>query len=104
MYSYQHQFYLQLPFTLNWSEIKIETTRNTILAKVLNAVKTRRRNSNFSDNSELKSYNSRKTQISMEQGCLLWGYLVLIPAKFRNNILNGLHSCHMGSSSMKSLV
>jgi len=94
----------KLPFTLDWSKIKIETSRDTILAKVLNAVKTGEWDSDFSNILELKSYNLRKTQISVEQGCLLWGYRVIIPAKFRNNILSELHSCHMGSSSMKSLA
>lgn len=35
------------PFTLDWSKIKIETSRDTILAKVLNAVKTREWDSDF---------------------------------------------------------
>ncbi|XP_008182642.1 uncharacterized protein K02A2.6-like [Acyrthosiphon pisum] len=82
----------------------METCKDTILAKVLNAVRTGEWNSDFSNKLELESYNSRKTQISMEQGCLLWGYRVIIPAKFRNNILSELHSCHMGSSRMKSLA
>lgn len=94
----------QSPFTLDWSKIKIETSRDTVLAKLLNAVKTGEWSSDFANNLELKSYNSRKTQISLEQGCLLWGYRVIIPAKFRNNILKELHSCHMGASSMKSLA
>jgi hypothetical protein len=40
----------------------------------------------------------------MEHGCLLWDYRVIIPAKFLNKILNKLHLCHMGSSSIKNLA
>lgn len=69
----------------------------------MNAVKTGEWNSDVSNNLELKSYNSRKTQITMEQACLLWGYRVIILAKFQNKILSELHLCHMISSSMKCL-
>jgi hypothetical protein len=94
----------QAPFTLDWSKIKIETSRDPILSKVLNAVRTGEWTEDFSNSLELKSYSSRKTQISVEQGCLLWGYRVIIPMKFRNYILGELHSCHTGASSMKSLA
>ncbi|KAL4135663.1 hypothetical protein QTP88_007261 [Uroleucon formosanum] len=44
---------------------------------------------------KLKSYNLRKTQISMAEGCLLCCYRVIITIKFRNNIMSELHSYHI---------
>jgi len=52
----------QSPFTVDWSKIKIETCRDTILAKVLNAVKTGEWNSDFSNKLELKSYNNNNNK------------------------------------------
>lgn len=94
----------QSPFKLDWSKIKTEINKDPLLAKVSRAVKTGDWNGGFSNNLELKSYFLRKTQISVEQGCLLWGYRVIIPVKFRNSLLKQLHYSHMSSSSMKSLA
>lgn len=42
----------------------------------------------FSNNSELKSFSLRKSQISVEQRCLLLGYRVVTPIQFRKNKLS----------------
>lgn len=46
----------------------------------------------------------RKNEINIEQDCLLWGYRLIIPYKFRAQILKELRSSHMGIVKMKSLA
>ncbi len=46
----------------------------------------------------------RKDELSVEQGCLLWGHRVVIPSSLRDNVLQLLHSTHMGMTAMKSLA
>ena len=40
----------------------------------------------------------------MEQGCILLGYKVVIPVKFRDRLLNELHGNHPGICKMKALT
>ena len=40
----------------------------------------------------------------MEQGCVLLGYQVVIPVKFRDRLLSELHSDHPGINKMKVLA
>ncbi|KAK3697326.1 hypothetical protein QZH41_004724 [Actinostola sp. cb2023] len=51
-----------------------------------------------------KPFFTRKNELSVEQGCLLWGNLVVIPTTLRSNILLDLHSEHLGIVRMKSLA
>lgn len=54
---------------------------------------------------ELKPYFNRKDQFSIEQGLLFWGHrLVVIPSKFRTELLTELHSTHLGIVKMKSIA
>lgn len=56
----------QESFTLDWSKIEIETSRDSVLTKVLNEIKTGEWTGEFSNNLEFKLYSSRKAQISVE--------------------------------------
>ena len=48
-------------------------------------------------------YN-RRTEISVEDGCLLWGTRVIIPPKGREKVLVVLHEAHPGITRTKSLA
>lgn len=52
---------------------------------------------------ELKPYWTRRLELSLENGCILWGRRVIIPQQCQQHILNELHDCHTGMSRMKSL-
>ena len=54
--------------------------------------------------SDLFSYYSRRDELSVEHGCVLWGYRVIIPNKLRSALLSELHSGHVGASRMKELA
>ncbi|XP_061164466.1 uncharacterized protein K02A2.6-like [Saccostrea echinata] len=45
---------------------------------------------------ELKAYFSRRNEISIYQGCLLWGIRVIIPQDLRSRVLEELHEGHPG--------
>ena len=51
---------------------------------------------------ELKPYFVRSHQLSADQGCLLWGTRVIIPPKYRSQLLAELHEDHPGIVKMKS--
>ena len=53
---------------------------------------------------ELQPYHTKLAELSVEEGCLLWGRRVIIPQKLREIILQELHSEHMGIAKMKALA
>ena len=53
---------------------------------------------------ELLLYYHQRTELSLQDGCVLWGAHVLIPAPGRAGILQELHVTHPGVSRMKALA
>ena len=52
----------------------------------------------------LKSYYSRKTEITIEDNCLLWGIRVIIPNSLQASLLKDIHQGHPGISKIKSVA
>ena len=52
---------------------------------------------------ELKPYYDRRHELSVEQGCLMWGMRVVIPQKYQSKVLDELHGGHLGTVKMKAL-
>ena len=52
---------------------------------------------------EIQPYFSRLSELSVHQGCLLWGSRVVVPNKYRQDILEELHDTHPGIVRMKGL-
>ena len=52
----------------------------------------------------LAPYYSRRNDLTVVDGCLTWGRRVVIPQVFRKQLLDELHTCHLGMSRMKSLA
>ena len=53
---------------------------------------------------EFKPYVSRKDELSILDGCVLWGSRIVIPPQGRTQVLNELHEAHTGASKMKMLA
>lgn len=53
---------------------------------------------------ELQPYHSRRTELSIEAGCLFWGVRVIVPEKLRAQVLSELHASHPGIVRMKGLA
>ena len=52
----------------------------------------------------LTPYFSKRNELSIHQGCILWGSRVVVPKAARKVILYELHNGHWGMSRMKSLT
>ena len=50
---------------------------------------------------DLQPYFTRRQELSIEKGCLLWGNRVIVPPILRHNLLLDLHMEHMGAARMK---
>ena len=53
---------------------------------------------------DLGPFRKRLTELSVLDGCILWGSRVVIPSVFRKSLLQELHTTHLGMSKMKSLA
>nr|XP_055054019.1 uncharacterized protein K02A2.6-like [Misgurnus anguillicaudatus] len=51
-----------------------------------------------------KPYSQRKLELSVKDGCVLWGARVVVPQRSRKAILKQLHHTHPGISRMKGLA
>ena len=52
----------------------------------------------------LSVFFSRKNELSVHDGCLLWGNRVVIPPKERARLVKELHETHPGICRMKTLA
>ena len=57
-----------------------------------------------SDSEELRPYQTRQNELSVHQGCILWGTRVIIPPRGREKLVEELHESHPGICRMKSLA
>ena len=53
---------------------------------------------------ELEPFYRRKDELTIEDGCLMWGLRVLIPPKHQTQVLDELHDSHLGVVEMKALA
>ena len=52
----------------------------------------------------LQPFKSRQDEIGVEDGCLMWGVRVIIPAALQSTVLKSLHSGHPGITCMKAIA
>ena len=50
---------------------------------------------------EMQPFFSKKTELSVEEGCILWGSRVVVPSKGRSKVVKMLHEAHPGIVRMK---
>ena len=84
-------------------EVRKETLNDEVLSKVINCVSEGWTSEVLRDE-KFKPYVSRKDELSVEGGCVLWGARVVIPEKLRQAVLNELHDVHPGVTRMKALA
>ena len=80
--------------------IQIWTRRDPVLSKVLQFIER-----GWPDrcNHSLASFSSKKNELSVYQGCVMWGSRVVVPPQGQRAILLELHEGHPGMTRMKSL-
>ena len=49
-------------------------------------------------------YKNRSDQLTIHQGCILWGARVVVPPSLRSAMLTELHDTHLGMTRMKGLA
>ena len=87
---------------VNSNQIREWTKRDPVMSKVLRF--TMQGWPESYDSTTFKSYHNKKFELSVEDGCLLWGTRVIIPPPGRSKILTELHEAHPGVSRMKALA
>ncbi len=84
-------------------QVKEWTDKDPLLARIRHFVQNGWNNFD-EDNSQLKPYANRQSELSVLDGCVLWGSRVVIPTEGRIKILEELHRMHPGIVKMKSLA
>ena len=82
-------------------QIKHWTNKDPVLSRVRNLV-----SKGWIDCSDdvLRPYQNRKDELSMLDGCVLWGSRVIVPVAGRAPVLDLLHDGHPGISKMKAIA
>ena len=84
-------------------QIKQWTRRDPILSQVLDRVLSGWPRTTEATET-LKPYERRREELSLQDGCLLWGNRVIIPDTAQARVLEELHVGHPGISRMKGIA
>ena len=84
-----------------FAHIRSWTSRNPLLSKVR---KMLLQGWQITTDEALKPFQRRKDELSVQDGCILWGSRVVIPPPGRQKVIDKLHAAHPGISRMKSLA
>ena len=90
----------KLPITSK--DIQTAIQNDPVLSKVFRYITTGWGSS--ADNDKLKPFFYRQQELTTEQGCIMWGLRVIIPAVYQHQALQELHKSHPGNVRMKSLA
>ena len=90
----------ELPVTA--AQVAKESSKDKHLATVLTSVQHGRWPSKISE--DLLPYYRKTNELSVTDGCLMWGKRVIIPKSLRKMLLTELHVSHVGMTKMKSLA
>ena len=85
------------------SKIAVEARKDKVLSRVIHFVNSGWPESGATE-PELKPFWTRRNELTVENGCLLWGYRTVIPMKFRHKVVQELHAAHAGMTRMKLLA
>ena len=83
------------------SQIKTWTDHDPILSHVRLMIQNGWQETS---NATYRPYQSRKNELSVQAGCVLWGSRVVVPSAGHDKILDELHVGHPGISKMKALA
>jgi len=84
-------------------DIQAATQKDPLLSKVLQYV-SRGWPENNMGGADLSPFFTRRTELSLQGGCILWGSRVIVPFRHRKAVLEELHEAHPGMTWMKSLA
>lgn len=84
------------------ADIRTATRRDPVLATVLRYVMSGWPDAGYHLASDFAPYRARQSELSVHDGCVLWGGRLVIPISERDRVLKLLHEGHFGESHMKS--
>ena len=84
------------------AQIRTQTEYNQVLSKVKCYVQQSWPEGESTP--ELLPFSNRKDELSLQDGCILWGTRVVVPLTLRAQIMDELHEAHSGASRMKNLA
>ena len=88
---------------LSSRDVRRETSRDPVLSVVAQYLHMGWPDK-LSMSREVQDYENKKTQLSLNNGCILWGGRVIIPSSLRKTVLADLHQSHPGATKMKMLA
>jgi hypothetical protein len=94
----QSEFFEHLPISAR--TIAEETRKDPVLRKALFSTMYGWSTSN--EDKQLEPYWTRRTELTTQSGCLLWGLRVVIPASLHQQVTELLHEAHVGVVRMKA--
>lgn len=100
-FSYLNHITENLVLPVDWREISLETEKDQILSKITEFIK---KGWPVKVDREYKQYALIKNNLTIEKGCILFGYRVIVPKTLQPKILLELHSTHQGIVKMKSIA
>ena len=83
--------------------IKSCTATDSILSKVATLVSQGWKN-NIGTGEDFTPYSRRYSELSIVDGCVLWGSRVIIPPKPWERVLDEIHQSHPGIVKMKAIT
>ena len=88
------------PLPVTSEAVARETRRDPVLAKVYESIVKGWSARVDGD----KPYYERRNELTVHQGCILWGMRVVIPNKLQERVLEELHDGHQGVVKMNALA
>ena len=86
------------------ADIRTWTRRDPILSRVFRYVESGWCEDNDDISDEMKPFRQRRDELSIQDGCLMWGNRLVIPKQGRQRVLSALHDSHPGIARMKSFA
>ncbi|XP_026142558.1 uncharacterized protein K02A2.6-like [Carassius auratus] len=86
------------------TDIRRETMSDSTLSTVVETVIKGTQAVNLTGNNELSPFISKRAELSVQHGCLMWGMRVVVPLKLQKRVLEELHTGHPGIVRMKAIA
>lgn len=86
------------------TDIKRWSQQDPVLSRVLRYVQNGWAFGDTDTDQELEPFRARAAELSMNDGCLLWGKRVIIPPQGREKVLAEMHAGHQGICRMKDIA
>ena len=87
--------------TVDSAGIRRCTTKDPVLSKVYKSVQSGK---NLLEGPLYSAFHTKRYELSVENGYLLWGSRMIIPHTLRQQVLKELHQCHLGMVKIKVLA